>query len=52
MICGECKKEVEFLAAPYFFRCPLCDEKLKKVSDLTITEFKNLMVECFEMLKQ
>lgn len=27
-------------------------EVVKKVSDLTVPEFKTLMVECFEMLKQ
>ena len=30
----------------------LNQDKDKKVSDLTVPEFKNLMVECFEMLKQ
>ena len=30
----------------------LNQDKAKKVSDLTVPEFKNLMVECFEMLKQ
>ena len=52
LVCGECKNNVESLTAPYFFRCLSCDEKVKKVSDLTIAEFKNLMVDCFEMLKQ
>ena len=27
-------------------------DEAKKVSDLTVPEFKELMVECFEMLKQ
>ena len=30
----------------------LNQDKAKKVADLTVAEFKNLMVECFEMLKQ
>ena len=30
----------------------LNQDEAKKVSDLTVPEFKNLMVECFEMLKQ
>ena len=30
----------------------LNQDKAKKVADLTVTEFKNLMVECFEMLMQ
>ncbi len=52
LVCGECKNHVESLTAPYFFRCEECELKIRKVRDLTISEFKTLMVECFEMLKQ